>query len=290
MTKTVRLMLPIVLAGIAIGLVQLTMFSRPNFTVIGRVEGPIDSVNSFQLDNGNVAILTNRPGYELLFDAATREFVKSGSVKLTCKPPGTLLVGGRAVQLYPPNGAAVLRENGCRDIPIPRDGEDRILVLNDGQILLTRSGKLTLSDGKQRRQLQATSHSLAEFTVLQSGDILSTGGAEPKAIATASVIDKDSGRLKWTGQMHTPRFHHMSVLLNNGEVLVAGGYTGRGEFTETAELFNPVTRTFTNVGNLCDQRIDATAFPLGDSDALIVGGTAYRLHPVLSCELFRTTP
>ncbi len=45
-----------------------------------------------------------------------------------------------------------------------------------------------------------------------------------------------------TGTMQEPRGNFMSVLLPNGQVLLAGGYDANA--SQTAELFNPVSGAF----------------------------------------------
>ena len=50
-----------------------------------------------------------------------------------------------------------------------------------------------------------------------------------------------------TGNMNAKRVQPTATLLNNGEVLVAGGRTGNGA-NPSAELYNPSTGTFSYTG------------------------------------------
>src|SRR5215831_9372603 len=55
-----------------------------------------------------------------------------------------------------------------------------------------------------------------------------------------------------TGSLTTTRAYHTATLLDNGMVLIAGGYNagGGGGYVAAAELYNPATGTFTTTGSL----------------------------------------
>ena len=77
------------------------------------------------------------------------------------------------------------------------------------------------------------------------------------------------------GPMTTERAEHTATLLNDGRVLVIGGFKGVGTgFTvlDSAEIFNPQTNTFTAVGNMTSPRAFHTATLLQDGKVLIAGG------------------
>ena len=83
---------------------------------------------------------------------------------------------------------------------------------------------------------------------------------------------------------HRARYH-TATLLNNGMVLVAGGYNTQYHVAlASAELYNPATGTFTPTGSLNTARYCHTATLLNNGMVLIAGGG---LHGTLaSAELY----
>ena len=65
----------------------------------------------------------------------------------------------------------------------------------------------------------------------------------------------------------------MTVLLANGKVFVAGGFTGH-VVSATAQLYDPATSSWSSAGTMATPRYVATATILGDGRVLIAGGIA----------------
>jgi hypothetical protein len=61
-------------------------------------------------------------------------------------------------------------------------------------------------------------------------------------------------------------------LLNNGKVLIAGGFVSEGNWLMSAELFDPTTNTFTSVEDMKAARVGHTATLLPNGKVLIAGG------------------
>ncbi|MGH9177475.1 MAG: kelch repeat-containing protein, partial [Acidimicrobiales bacterium] len=83
-----------------------------------------------------------------------------------------------------------------------------------------------------------------------------------------------------TADLGTPRVAHTLTVLEGprcgpscGKVLAAGGLRGAGELLETAELYDPVARTWTPTGSAPRPRQGHTATLLSDGRVLVVGGT-----------------
>jgi hypothetical protein len=96
---------------------------------------------------------------------------------------------------------------------------------------------------------------------------------------------------KWTlmGSMTVPRDGHDAVLLQNGQVLVAGGIDAStiGCTTlATAELYNPSTGTWTGTGSMSVGRYSFTLTLLSNGEVLAAGGTNCGNGGLLSAELY----
>jgi hypothetical protein len=95
---------------------------------------------------------------------------------------------------------------------------------------------------------------------------LTVGFAPAPAMAAAS------GTFTTTGSMSTVRTNDTATLLNNGEVLVAGGAFGGTPILTSAELYNPATGTFTTTGSMVAQHVFQTATLLNNGQVLVAGG------------------
>src|SRR6266700_2499818 len=80
----------------------------------------------------------------------------------------------------------------------------------------------------------------------------------------------------FTGSMSVGRFSFTATLLQNGKVLVAGGTIPGNLTTNTAELHDPATGTFTTTGNMKEGRQQHSAVLLNDGTALVTGGNIDR--------------
>ena len=115
-------------------------------------------------------------------------------------------------------------------------------------------------------------------TLLANGQALVAGGANntsvnPTYLASAELYDPAKGKWTLTGSMTVPRTGHSAVLLQNGQVLVAGGVnaTSGSAPLASAELYNPATGAWTATGSMTTARaVDLILLPSGE--VLAAGG------------------
>jgi Putative Ig domain/Galactose oxidase, central domain/Kelch motif len=77
-----------------------------------------------------------------------------------------------------------------------------------------------------------------------------------------------------TGSMNTARHNHILLGLPNGKVLITGGAVNANSTgaLASAELYDPVAHTFTNVGPMNVARLDHTVTLLPNGKVLVAGG------------------
>ena len=121
----------------------------------------------------------------------------------------------------------------------------------------------------------------ATATLLRDGRVLVAGGhaGRHEAIriyASAEVYDPRTGTFQRVGDMHVARHKHDAMLLHDGRVLIVGGSDARDDLGlyDSAELFDPATRSFSMVGRLHDPRykMRGTSVVLADGRALVCCG------------------
>ena len=66
-----------------------------------------------------------------------------------------------------------------------------------------------------------------------------------------------------------------ATLLNDGRVLIAGGFSGASGVTAAAELFDPASDRFMDTGNMHIAREFFTATLMSDGRVLMVGGFGF---------------
>ncbi len=135
----------------------------------------------------------------------------------------------------------------------------------------------------------------ATATLLQNGTVLIAGGdtGNNAGMATAEIYNPATGTFTATGNMTTPRTTQTATRLPNGTVLIAGGqHNISGQVVlNTAEIYtpsttNPLTGTFTAVGNLTTTRCQQTATLLTNGTVLIAGGENTSGATLSSAEIY----
>jgi len=129
-------------------------------------------------------------------------------------------------------------------------------------------------------------------TLLNNGKVLVAGGTtEPDVSVTTSTAELyDPSTNSFTaipGGMTSARRGHTATLLNNGQVLIAGGVNGSSVIS-TAEMYDPSTNSFTAIpGAMTSARFSHTATLLNNGKVLLAGGAS--LSYLASAELYDPT-
>jgi Galactose oxidase, central domain/Kelch motif len=128
-------------------------------------------------------------------------------------------------------------------------------------------------------------------TLLDGGKVLVVGGIDASDgidnLASAELYDPATGKFTRTGSLAQGRAHHTATRLNDGRVLIAGGYGGGTLSLKSAELYDPATGKFTATGSMAAARRDASATLLTDGRVLIAGGLdQYATKALASAEIY----
>ena len=137
--------------------------------------------------------------------------------------------------------------------------------LNDGRVLIV--------GGKSGRVVTSRHRNLSSLTPLN----------------TAEIFDPESGTFIRTGDMSAPHYLATATMLDNGDVLVVGGWTIRGPLVvgmRDAEVYQPETNRFVHVGQTNVARLTNTATLLNDGEVLIAGGVADKALITASVEFY----
>jgi N-acetylneuraminic acid mutarotase len=119
-------------------------------------------------------------------------------------------------------------------------------------------------------------HSGQTATLLQDGNVLITNGLadgdefdiEPRA----EVFNPDDGTWARAGDPNYDRSGHTAILLNDGSVLVLGGYVCCTSWTRSTELYKPSDGPWYFTDAMESDRAGHTATLLDDGRVLVAGG------------------
>jgi hypothetical protein len=116
----------------------------------------------------------------------------------------------------------------------------------------------------------------------KNGLFLLAGGRERQgltleATASAELYDPETGTFSATGSMAEPRQGQTASLLDDGSVLIAGGYGSAESTLGSAEIYDPKSGTFSSTGSMLEARVGHAATALPDGRVLIVAGSLYPL-------------
>ncbi len=158
-------------------------------------------------------------------------------------------------------------------------------ALKDGRILLTggeiKRGEITsdaeIFDPKTNEFTKVSAKMNAvrykhDAVLLADGNVLIFGGSDAKdmrgKLKSAEIFDTEKETFTPINDMNFARFkiNETAVLLENGQVLIAGG-------SEQAEVFDPATKSFGRVSGSFGKSLHyASVTLLKDGRAVIIGG------------------
>jgi hypothetical protein len=145
-------------------------------------------------------------------------------------------------------------------------------VYHPAKATWTNTGPLAVSQGP-----------FPTATLLQNGQVLLAGGG------TAELYNPATNAWTATGPMNAARQNPVSVLLPDGDALVAGGSAPNGGASlASAELYDPATGKWTVTGSLANARYAAAAVLLPGGTPMVTGGcSSCSNQPALaSAEIF----
>jgi N-acetylneuraminic acid mutarotase len=255
----------LILETIALG--QVT----PSWVPTGSLNIPRSDHTATLLPNGKVLVVGGRDGNSPppnylnsseLYDPATRTWSVTGSLNTprylhtaTLLPNGKVLVAGGITNTTPPDFG----------------------VTTSAELYDPVTGTWSVTGSLNIARFWYTA------TLLQNGKVLvAGGGGSGVGDNSAELYDPATGTWSTTGNLIATRYGQTATLLQNGKVLIAGG-SNDGDLASTlasAELYDPVTGTWSATANLNASRISHTATLLSDGRVLVAGGYIPTFVPV----------
>jgi N-acetylneuraminic acid mutarotase len=153
---------------------------------------------------------------------------------------------------------------------------DEGVALNSAELYDPTTGTWSSTGSLKVSRYLCTATPLSNGKVLVAGGVDGDFGTLYTVFKTAELYDPEAGTWSNTGGLSSGRFAHTATLLQNGNVLAAGGgaFPGFATVNNSAEVYNPATGTWSATGSL-SRRSYHVATPLPNGKVLVAGGINY---------------
>lgn len=188
-----------------------------------------------------------------------------GLVRLTCKvsnPAGSSVSGVQSISVVAP---PVITSFSCSPNPVP--------VGNPAKVALTgvfSGGKATVDQGVGELASNQAVLVQIPYTRTYTLSVINAAGTKVSKALNVPVTPGFYG----TGSMLTPRQAHRAIVLENGQVLAAGGDNGSNALA-SAEVYG--SSLFQATGSMDTSRAEAAGARLADGSVLLAGGSSNTL-------------
>ena len=217
-------------------------------------------------------------------------YARSGHKAVLLQDGRVLIVGGASepvAEIYDPEKRKFYKTGSMR---IDRDDFTATLLQN-GKVLIAggQRGNTPLNDVElynpntksfeKAPELNFSRHSHTA-TLLSDGRVLIVGGQGPSgekthtwAVKKSEIYDPKTDTFEIGPEMNIPRVKHDSILLNNGNVLIAGGYNNKRH--RSAEIYDVKKNKFIQVADMNHIRVKPQLIKLKSGKILVVSGYGY---------------
>ena len=238
-----------------------------------------------------------------LYDPSSETFTTTGSMATprvgytaTLLPNGKVLIAGGGLDRSPDGNyqfvasAAELYDPSTGTFTVlgnldTGDHSPSTILLADGRVLIVGKSAHLYDPGTGGLSDPIFDDYLGvyfnqEGTLLMNGKVLFAGYDDDEGdFWGPELFDPSTEIFTTTGNMSARRANHTATLLPDGTVLIVGRgwfWSGNSEYFystgNSAELYDPVTGTFSNTGRMATDRDGPTATLLNDGRVLVAGG------------------
>ena len=143
------------------------------------------------------------------------------------------------------------------------------------------TGEWTLTGSMTQPRCLHSATLLPDGEVLVSGGVNSIHNTNTNTLTGAEIYNPETGTWKATGSLNVSRAEAATLLLDNGEVLAAGGYNNIGNsspntYLASVELYNPSTQKWTITASISGAvGLPAPPALLTNGDALVANDARF---------------